>query len=80
MEQEILVKAREQWLKDQTGLLTVYTSALVAGFLKFPMLDSCDEFKLLDQRTKDYVLSEGVPHFEILSVCSQFPVFQRWSC
>jgi choline dehydrogenase-like flavoprotein len=74
---EILSEAREQWLKDQSGLLTVYTSSLVAGFLKLPMLESSDEFELLDQRTKDYVLSKGVPHFEIISVGSLFPVFQK---
>ena len=65
---EAMSRAKEQWLQDQGGPLTVFQCAQSACFLKNDRVYCSKEFKSLDGSTQDYLKSRTVPIYEILSV------------
>ena len=65
---EAMSQAREQWMKDQTGPLTVFQCAQTIGYLKNSRIYHFKEFDRLDKVTQDYLQNETVPMYEILSV------------
>ncbi|KAI9795241.1 MAG: hypothetical protein M1835_006137 [Candelina submexicana] len=62
---EALAAAREQWLKDYTGPLASFYSAMAMGFFKSDAVLRSGEFQALPKSTQDFLRRETVPHFEI---------------
>ncbi|KAI9718202.1 MAG: hypothetical protein M1812_004192 [Candelaria pacifica] len=66
--------AREQWLKDYTGPLASFYSAMTMGFFKSDVVLHSEEFKALPKATRDFLLRETVPHFEIGGGIPRLPI------
>lgn len=60
-------KAREQFLKDGTGPLSIFFQGLVMGFFKADEVLDSEEFDGLDQDVKNYLRNETVPVWELSS-------------
>lgn len=54
-------EARNQFLEDGTGPLSVFFQGLVMGFFKADEVLGTEEFNELDQSTKEHLHSETVP-------------------
>ena len=61
-------RAREQWIKDQTGPLSVFMSTMALGFLKIDNISKFDEYKNLEPSVREYLSNETVPTWELVSV------------
>lgn len=68
-DQKAVDGALEQWQKDRTGPLAIYSCLLPLAYLKAKKAYESEEFKALDEDLKKYLLGETVPSYEILSVC-----------
>ena len=64
--------ARERWVTDQTGPLSVILSSMGMGYFKLDRMDQYDEFKTLDPATREYLSNETVPVWELVSVRAFF--------
>ncbi|KAI9697245.1 MAG: hypothetical protein M1836_004809 [Candelina mexicana] len=62
---EAVAAAREQWLKDYTGPLASFYSAMTMGFFKSDAVLRSEEFEALPKSTQDFLRRETVPHFEL---------------
>ncbi|CAK1366760.1 unnamed protein product [Cercospora beticola] len=64
---DTIAKAREQFMKDGTGPLSVFFQGLVMGFFKADEVLDSEEFDGLDQDVKDHLRNETIPVWELSS-------------
>lgn len=67
LDNDFIIKAREQWLVDQTGPLSDDKAMATAGYFKLDV-SSRPEFKLLDQQTQNLLLRPSTPAYEYAPV------------
>ena len=72
-----IAAAREQWLKDQTGELTIFQCAQTIGFLPVNKITESDEFKELSKTAQKSVWGETIPTYELLSVRLLFYIYKK---
>ncbi|MCJ1350462.1 MAG: hypothetical protein MMC33_000443 [Icmadophila ericetorum] len=65
--------AREQWLKDRTGPLSILQCAHCICFFKLDRVFQSKEFQHLEESTQKHILAETVPTYEFLSHVFQDP-------
>lgn len=70
---EGLIRAREVWLKDGSGPLSHHHGSILVGFLKLPVLQESEEFKALDEETREYLSRPSVPLFEMVAGLPMLP-------
>jgi choline dehydrogenase-like flavoprotein len=69
--QEAMDAALEQWKRDGTGQWSKYACENLIGFFKSDRITSSPEFKDLPPTTKEFLLRETIPHYEIFT---HFPI------
>lgn len=62
--------ALDEWTKSHSGPLSRLHTNNAVVFGKDDTVLNSDAFKALDEETRNFINSPGVPHFEIISVCS----------
>lgn len=70
---EGMIRAREVWLKDGSGPLSHHHGSILVGFLKLPVLQESEEFKALDEETREYLSRPTVPLFEMVAGTPMLP-------
>ena len=65
---EAVKRAREQWLKDQTGPFTVFQCAHGISFMKIDRVLQSKEFGELDEEVQRHLLEETIPSCEMITV------------
>ena len=74
---EAVKRAREQWVKDQTGPFTVFQCAHGIGFMKIDRVLQSKEFDELDEEVKSHLLEETIPSYEMITVSDAAHIHSR---